>query len=94
MALSSEGRTFIVVNADVAQLPEVVGALESFGIGIEFVGSGQQLRRASTLIFRVPDGRVADVLVALQLSGFADALAYEVGEHPPLSNVDGISGIA
>ena len=55
---------------------------EPLGIPIEMVGRGRQLRRAPTVVFRVPHHRVAEAILALELQGFADVLAYQTNDGP------------
>jgi hypothetical protein len=62
---------------------KIMEILEPLGISIEVVGHGRQLRRMPSVMFRVPHHRVAETLLALELQGFPDVLAYE--------NVDGPS---
>lgn len=54
----------------------VLGTLDQAGIAAEVVGQGRQLRRAPSLVFRVPQTRAADAIIALEARGFADVLAY------------------
>ena len=53
---------------------------EPLGIPIEMVGRGRQLRRAPTVVFRVPHHRVAEAILALELQGFVDVLAYQTSD--------------
>src|SRR5437867_6155623 len=55
---------------------------EPLGIPIEMVGRGRQLRRAPTVVFRVPHQRVAEAILALELQGFVDVLAYQTSDSP------------
>lgn len=72
--------SFVVVNLDregdeIAQIAKVFGPL---GIPLDVVGRGRQVRRAPTIVVRIPPHRVAEVIVALELQGFSDVLAYEL----------------
>jgi hypothetical protein len=62
---------------------KIMGILEPLGISIEVVGHGRQLRRMPSVMFRVPHHRVAETLLALELQGFPDVLAYENVEGLP-----------
>ena len=46
------------------------------------VGRGRQLRRAPTVVFRVPHHRVAEAILALELQRFVDVLAYQTSDGP------------
>jgi len=63
---------FVVVGLEredepVSNIPDI---LEPLGIPIEMVGRGRQLRRAPTAI------------LALELQGFVDVLAYQTTDGP------------
>ena len=62
---------------------KIMEILEPLGILIEVVGHGRQLRRTPSVMFRVPHHRVAETLLALELQGFPDVLAYENIDGPP-----------
>ena len=55
---------------------------EPLGIPIEMVGRGRQLRRAPTVVCRVPHPRVAEAILVLDLQGFVDVLAYQTSDSP------------
>ena len=61
------------------EISEIAKVFEPLGIPLDVVGRGRQVRRAPTIVFRVPPHRVAEVIVALELQGFSDVLAYELG---------------
>ena len=65
---------------------KVMEILEPLGIPVEVVGRGRQLRRMPSVVLRVPQHRVAETLLALELQGFPDVLAYQ--------NVDGLPGVS
>ena len=65
---------------------KVMEILEPLGIPVEVVGRGRQLRRMPSVVLRVPHHRVAETLLALELQGFPDVLAYQ--------NVDGLPGVS
>jgi hypothetical protein len=68
----------VIVNVEShgAAFQTVLGTLEKLGIPADIVGHGRQLRRAPSVVFRVPQVRAADAIIALEASGFADVLAY------------------
>ena len=61
---------------------KIMEILEPLGIPIEVVGHGRQLRRMPSVVLRVPHHRVAETLLALELQGFPDVLAYENLDSP------------
>lgn len=71
---------FVVVNVDQhgEVVTKVLGELDQLGIAAQVVGQGQQLRRAPSLVLKVPQTRAADTIVALEARGFQDVLAYYV----------------
>jgi hypothetical protein len=60
----------------------IVNALEPLGIQAEIVARGHQVRRAPTVVVRVPADRVTDAIVALETKGFGGVLAYELDDGP------------
>jgi hypothetical protein len=74
----------VVVGLERADEPvsSIRDILEPLGIHIEIVGRGRQLRRAPTLVFRVPHHRAAEAILALELQGFVDVLAYQTSDDP------------
>ncbi len=68
----------VIVNVEQRgeAIETVLGTLEQLGIAAQVVGQGRQLRRAPSVVFRVPEARAADAIIALEASGFADVLAY------------------
>ena len=75
--------SFIVVNLDRASkdAAEIESILEPLGISLEVVESGRQMRFNTAVVLRVPEQRVADVMLALEMKGFADVMAYESNEQ-------------
>jgi hypothetical protein len=71
----------LVINVEPSSQPvtEIAAALEPIGIPIDVVDSGRQLRWANTLVVRVPPGRAEEAILALELRGFGNVLAYESG---------------
>ena len=83
--MTAESRyAFVVVGLEREDEPvsNITEILELLGIPIEVVGRGRQLRRAPSVVFRVPHHRVAEAILALELQGFADVLAYHTGDGP------------
>ena len=69
----------VVVQVDhqadpIAQITE---CLERLGITVEVIGRGRQLRRSPAIIVRVSGHQVSDAILALELHGFRDVLAYQ-----------------
>jgi hypothetical protein len=78
--------SFVVVNLDREgdEIAQIAKVFEPLGIPLDVVGRGRQMRRAPTIVFRIPPHRVAEVIVALELQGFSDVLAYELdGSESP-----------
>jgi hypothetical protein len=73
------GAAFVVVSLERGgeDIDAVVDALEPLGIRAEIVARGHQVRRAPSVVVRVPADRVADAIVALETRGFIGVLAYE-----------------
>jgi hypothetical protein len=72
--------SFVVVNVDreLDDIAQISRILEPLGIPVEMVGRGRQVRRAPTIVFRIPPERIAEAILALELQGFSDVLAYEL----------------
>ena len=71
--------SFVVVNLDrithgVDKIESILGPL---GIPVEVVESGRQLRWNTAVVLRVPEHRMADAMLALEMKGFADVMAYQ-----------------
>lgn len=62
-------------DEEVSTIAEI---LEPLGIPVEIVGRGRQLRRAPSVVLRVPHHRVPEAILALELRGYAEVLAYEI----------------
>ncbi len=71
---------FIVVSLEREdeEVSKIAAILELLGIPTETVGRGHQLRRAPSVVLRVPQHRVAEAILALELQGYADVLAYQL----------------
>ena len=79
---SSEAGTFIVVRLEREdeEISRIMEILEPLGIPLEVTGRGHQLRRAPSVVLRVPHQRVAEAMLALELRGYGDVVAYEFEE--------------
>jgi hypothetical protein len=85
--MTSESRdagAFVMVGLEREDetVSKIMEILELLGIPIEVVGRGRQLRRMPSVVLRVPHHRVAETLLALELEGFPDVLAYENLDSP------------
>lgn len=71
---------FVVVNIEQRgdAVAKVLDELDQLGIAAQVVGQGRQLRRAPSLVLKVPQTRAAETIVALEARGFGDVLAYYV----------------
>ena len=63
-------------NEPVSSITDVV---EQQGIPIEVIGSPRYFRRSPSVVVRVPQHRVAEAILALELQGFCDVVAYHAG---------------
>lgn len=71
------------VEHEEGTVSKVMEVLEPLGIPVEVVGRGRQLRRMPSIVLRVPHHRVPETLLALELQGFSDVLAYQNVDGPP-----------
>jgi hypothetical protein len=71
--------SLVVVNLDRINhgVAKIESILEPLGIPVEVVESGRQLRWNTAVVLRVPEHRIADVMLALEVKGFADVIAYQ-----------------
>lgn len=74
---------FVVVNLDHASrsAAEIASVLEPLGIPAEIVETGRQLRWHTAVVFRIPEDRTADAMLALAMKGFSDVMAYQANER-------------
>ena len=77
--------SFIIVNLDRVNKDavEIESILEPLGIPAEVVESGRQMRFSTAVVLRVPEQRVTEVMLALEMKGFTDVMAYQSGEPGP-----------
>ena len=68
----------IIVNLDRAHqsLAHIEAILEPLGISVAVVESGRRLHWTTAVAIRIPENRLADAMLALELKGFADVMAY------------------
>ena len=59
----------------------ITDAVEQHGIPIEVINRHWHLRRVTSVVVRVPQDRLAEAIVALELQGFSDVVAYHAGEE-------------
>lgn len=83
-AESKDVGVFVVVSLEREDEPvsKIIEVLRPLGIPIEVVGRGRQLRRTPSVVFRVPDHRAAEAILALEIQGFPDVLAYQIVDSP------------
>jgi hypothetical protein len=74
-----ETGSFIVVNLDRVRqsAAHIESILAPLGIPVEVVESGRQLRWSSAVVLRIPEHRIPDAMLALEMKGFADVTAYQ-----------------
>jgi hypothetical protein len=79
---SRNAGAFLVVGLEYEgeELARITEILEPLGIPTEVVGRGHQLRRAPSVVLRVPQQRVGEAILALELQGYGDVLAYQLEE--------------
>jgi hypothetical protein len=79
-----DGDAFVVVNLEREgeAISKILEFLDPLGIPIEVVGRGRQLRRTPSVVLRVPHHRVTETILALELQGFSDVLAYQIDDSP------------
>ena len=58
----------------------ITDVLERQDIPVEVIGRGRQFRRVRSVVVRVPYQRLAEAMLALELHGFADVVAYHAHE--------------
>ena len=76
---SPDTEAVVVVQVDHQADPisKISECLERLGIPIEVIGRGRQMRRSPAVIVRVAGHHVTDAILALELNGFRDVLAYQ-----------------
>ena len=73
---------FLVIGLERADEPvsNITDVVEQQGIPIEVIGRHRHFRRVPSVVVRVPRHRVAEAILALELQGFCDVVAYHPGE--------------
>lgn len=73
---------FLVVGLERADAPvsSITGIVEQQGIAIEVISGHRHFRRVPSVVVRIPRHRVAEAMLALELQGFRDVVAYHAGE--------------
>jgi hypothetical protein len=73
---------FLVIGLEREDEPvsSIRDVVERQGIPIEVIGWHQHFRRVPSVVVRVPQHRVAEAILALELQGFCDVVAYHAGE--------------
>ena len=73
---------FLVIGLEGADEPvsNITGVVEQQGIPIEVIGRHRHFRRVPSVVVRVPRHCVAEAILALELQGFCDVVAYHPGE--------------
>jgi len=73
---------FLVIGLEREDEPvsSITGVVEQQGIPIEVIGRRRHLRHVPSVVVRVPLHRVAEAILALELQGFCDVVAYHGGE--------------
>jgi hypothetical protein len=81
---SRDDGAFVVVSLEREDdsVSKIMEILEPTGIPIEVVGRGRQLRRTPSLVLRLPHHRVVEAILALELHGISDVLAYQIDDGP------------
>jgi hypothetical protein len=79
------GHAFLVIGLKGEDEPvsSITEFVQWLGIPIEVIGRGRRLRRAPSVVVRVPHRRVTEAILALELQGFADVVAYQTADEQP-----------
>ena len=74
-------KAFILINLDRAHqsVSQVEAVLEPLGISVSTVESGRRLHWTAAVVIGVPEQRLADAMLALELKGFSDVMAFHGG---------------
>ena len=72
---------FLVIglHCEDAPVSGITDAVEQQGIPIEVISRHWHFRRVTSVVVRVPQERLAEAIVALELQGFSDVVAYHAG---------------
>lgn len=71
-------KAFILVKLDRPEqgFSHIEETLEPLGIPVSIVDTGRQLHWATAVVVGVPEQRLADAMLALELKGFSDVMAF------------------
>lgn len=71
-------KAFILVNLDRTRqsVSQVEAVLEPLGIPVSTMESGRRLHWTTAVVIGVPEQRLADAMLALELKGFPDVMAF------------------
>ena len=71
-------QAFILINLDPdhQSVSHIEAVLEPLGIRISTVKSTRRLHWTSAVVVSVPEQRLADAMLALELKGFSDVMAF------------------
>jgi hypothetical protein len=72
-------KAFILIKVDRPEqsLSRIEQTLEPLGIPVSIVDTGRQLHWATAVVVGVPEQRLADAMLALELKGFSDVTAFQ-----------------
>lgn len=72
-------KAFILINLDRARqsVSQIEAVLEPLGIPVSTVESGRRLHWTTAVVIGVPEQRLADAMLALELRGFPDVMAFQ-----------------
>lgn len=71
-------KAFILINLDRPHqsMSHIEAVLEPLGIPVSTVESGRRLHWTTAVVIGVPEQRLADAMLALELKGFSDVMAF------------------
>jgi hypothetical protein len=71
-------KAFILIKVDRPEqsLSRIEETLEPLGIPVSIVETGRQLHWSTAVVVGVPEQRLADAMLALELKGFSDVMAF------------------
>jgi hypothetical protein len=71
-------KAFILINLDRSHqsVSSIEAILEPLGIPVSMVESGRRLHWTTAVVIGVPEQRLADAMLALELKGFPDVMAF------------------
>ena len=71
-------KAFILINLERAHqsMSRIEAILEPLGIPVAMVETGRRLHWTTAVVIGVPEPRLADAMLALEMKGFPDVLAF------------------